>query len=247
MPGKRILILGGTCDARVLASALIAEGFAAVTSLAGVTEQPLLPEGEVRRGGFGGTEGLVGYLKREGVSAVADATHPFAARISAHADLACRAVGLPLMRLERPPWQPTAADRWSMARCIAEAALLVPEGARVLLTIGRKDIQPFLVREDVSGVARMIEPPAVELPPRWRLLLARPPFSRAPELQMMRDHAITCLVTKNAGGSATEAKLVAARDLQIPVIMVQRPLKPAAQSFASAGELAAAAKQLLSP
>jgi precorrin-6A/cobalt-precorrin-6A reductase len=247
MPGERILILGGTQDARALASLLVAEGFSTVTSLAGVTEEPLLPEGDVRRGGFGGAEGLADYLRREDVAAVADATHPFAARISAHADQACRAAGLPLLRLERPAWQPTAADRWITAGSVAEAALLLPEGARVLLTIGRKEIQPFLAREDVSGIARMIEPPAAELPPRWRLLLARPPFTAASELRLMREHAITCLVTKNAGGSATEAKLQAARELGIPVIMVQRPAKPAVQTFLTAGELAAAASRLLSP
>jgi precorrin-6A/cobalt-precorrin-6A reductase len=247
MPGERILILGGTRDARLLASALIAEGFCVITSLAGVTEEPLLPEGEVRRGGFGGPEGLARYLRKEGVAAVADATHPFAARISAHAAEACRAAGLPLMRLERPAWQATPADRWTMADSVAEAALLLPEGSRVLLTTGRKEIEPFLARPDVSGVVRMIEPPPVELPQRWRLLLARPPFSLASERQLMQEHAITRLVTKNAGGASTEAKLEAARELKIPVIMVRRPLKPAVQTFAGAKELAASARRLLSP
>jgi precorrin-6A/cobalt-precorrin-6A reductase len=247
MPGERILILGGTRDARELAASLIAEGFSVITSLAGVTADPLLPQGELRRGGFGGPEGLARYLRREGVAAVADAAHPFAARISVHAAEACRSEALPLFRLERPAWRPSHGDRWTMAESVMPAARLLPEGARVLLTIGRKEIGPFLAREDVSGVARMIEPPPLELPARWRLLLARPPFSVASERQLMQAHAITCLVTKNAGGSATEAKLQAARELEIPVIMVQRPVKPQVQTFAGAAELTAAARRLLSP
>jgi precorrin-6A/cobalt-precorrin-6A reductase len=123
----------------------------------------------------------------------------------------------------------------------------LPGGSRALVTIGRKEIAPFLAREDISGVARMIEPPEAPLPARWSLLLRRPPFSVAEERQLMEVHAITRIVTKNAGGSATEAKLVAARELGIPVTMVQRPVKPAVQTFDTAEELAAAVRGLLSP
>jgi precorrin-6A/cobalt-precorrin-6A reductase len=247
MRGDRILILGGTGDARALASVLAAEGFSVITSLAGVTENPLLPEGEVRRGGFGGVSGLMDYLRGEDIAAVADATHPFAQRMSEHAEAACRETGLPLLRLERPAWKAEAGDRWTTVSSVAEAAASLPGRSRALVTIGRKEIAPFLAREDISGVARMIEPPGLPLPARWTLLLQRPPFTVEAERRLMGEHAITRLVTKNAGGTATEAKLVAARVLGIPVTMVQRPLKPAVQTFDTAEELAAAVRGLLSP
>lgn len=247
MPRDRILILGGTRDARELANLLVANGYSVITSLAGVTQNPELPLGEVRRGGFGGAEGLLAYLRSEGVVAVADATHPFALRMSVNADAACREAKLPLLRLERAAWRATLDDRWLPVGSVAEAAALLPEHARAFVTIGRNEIRTFLSREDVSGLARMIEPPEISLPPRWTLLLDRPPFTVAHERLLMTDHAITWLVTKNAGGSATEAKLVAARKLRIPVIMVERPVKPPAQSFATASELASSVRRLLSP
>lgn len=247
MRGERILILGGTGDARALAAVLAAQGFAVVTSLAGVTENPLLPQGDVRRGGFGGVPGLVSFLTAEGIAAVADATHPFARLMSVHAEAACRETGLPLLRLERPAWQAQAGDRWMSVSSVAEAAAFLPEGSRALVTIGRKEIAPFLAREDISGVARMIEPPEMPLPARWKLLLQRPPFTVADERRLMGENAITRLVTKNAGGTATEAKLVAARELGIPVTMVRRPAKPEVQTFDRAEDLAAAVRGLLSP
>lgn len=247
MPGKRILILGGTRDARALAADLIARGFPVITSLAGVTAEPLLPPGEVRRGGFGGAGGLADYLKAEGIVAVVDAAHPFAARISANADAACRAAGVPLRRLERPAWQPGTGDRWTSVASVEEAAAALPGGARVLLTIGRKEIMPFLAREDISGIARMIEAPGVSIPPRWNVLLDRPPFTPASERQLLREHAIGWLVTKNAGGQDTMAKLEAAREEGIPVIMVARPAKPEASTFVSLHELTADLERLLSP
>jgi precorrin-6A/cobalt-precorrin-6A reductase len=247
MPGDCILILGGTREARELATLLTAEGRSVVTSLAGVTRAPVLPLGEVRTGGFGGTEGLLSYLRHAGIALVVDATHPFAARMSANAHQACAAAGLPLLRLERPPWQPVPGDRWIDAETVAAAAAALPAGTRVLLTIGRKEVAPFFARQDLGGIARMIEETVEPLPPNWSLLLERPPFSVTCERQLLLDNALTWLVTKNAGGGETEAKLVAARELGLPVIMVARPPKPGALTRASAGEIAAEIRRFLSP
>lgn len=247
MQARRILILGGTGEARALAALLAGEGHSVITSLAGVTENPLLPAGEVRRGGFGGVEGLVNFLRMEGIGVVVDATHPFAAQISANAHAACADAGLPLLRLERPAWQAGAGDHWTPVTSAAEAAATLPDGARVLLTIGRKDLAPFLARGGIGGVARMIEPPNCLLPAGWTLLLQRPPFAVAAEMQLMREHGVTWLVTKNAGGAETEAKLIAAQKLGLPVLMVQRPPKRGVQTFASVEEIAAPLRRLLSP
>ncbi len=240
MPDKRILILGGTSDAVNLAKELSKAGFATVTSLAGVTENPVVPEGEIRVGGFGGEEGLYNYIRDEGITTVADATHPFAAQISRHGFAAAQLAGIPYMRLERAAWTPLPADNWIDVPDIPLAVAALPQAARVLLTIGRKDILPFVERQDLSGVARMIERPLLDLPPCWELLLARPPFSVDAERNLMLNHKITHLITKNAGGKLTVAKLIAARALRIPVVMLERPLKPQAPTFGSATALVAA-------
>jgi precorrin-6A/cobalt-precorrin-6A reductase len=247
MPGNAILILGGTRDARDLAGLLVARGHAVVTSLAGVTSDPVLPVGEVRHGGFGGADGLAAYLMRTRIALVADATHPFAARISAHAHAACAALGLPLLRLERPAWQPDPKDRWTEVADPAAAAQALPESARVLLTIGRRQLEPFFGRQGLSGVIRCIEPPDAVLPPGWRLLRERPPYSLAAETELIRSDAISHLVSKNSGGEVVAAKLLAARALGIPVIMIAPPHKPETATAAGAQALAEAVERLLSP
>jgi precorrin-6A/cobalt-precorrin-6A reductase len=243
MPGERILILGGTTEARGLANRLIDAGCDVVTSLAGVTQAPHLPKGEVRRGGFGGASGLAAYLRAGGFGALIDATHPFAAQISRHAAAAAKACDLAFYRLERPAWVAEEGDRWIGVASVAAAAAVLPAGARVFLTIGRKEVAPFLARADLTGIMRMIEAPDEMPPPQWRLVLARPPFAAAGERELMSQGRITHAVSKNAGGAETRAKLVAARELKIPVVMIARPQKPEAISLASAED----ALRLLSP
>jgi precorrin-6A/cobalt-precorrin-6A reductase len=240
MPSKRILVLGGTSDANVLARELLKSGFDVVTSFAGVTKNPVLPEGEIRVGGFGGEDGLHDYLKAEGFAALADATHPFAAQISRHGFHAAERAGIPYLRLERAAWTPLPADNWMSVQNVEAAVAVLPNAARLLLTIGRKEIAAFLARDDLSGVARMIEKPPLDLPPNWALVLARPPFSVEAERELLAFHKITHLVTKNAGGKLTVAKLIAARAQRIPVVMIARPQKPLAPLFGSAPALVAA-------
>lgn len=247
MPADRVLILGGTGDARLIAGALVAAGRNVVTSLAGVTEHPVLPPGDVRTGSFGGVSGLRNYLGQEGIALVIDATHPFAEQMSAHAFEACRSQGILLLRFERRAWTAAAGDRWTTVSGIAEAVSVLPSGARVLLTTGRKDVAPFFARRDLSGIARMIEAPPVEPPPNWLVVRERPPFTVEGETRLMSANGITYLVTKNAGGNATEAKLEAARERGIEVVMIQRPAKPDVPVFASIDNLVVAVDGVLSP
>ena len=228
MPGKRILVLGGTAEARSLADRLADAGRDVVTSLAGVTQTPHLPKGAVRRGGFGGAEGLAAYLRDGGFGVLVDATHPFAAQMSLHAAEAAKACGLPLYRLERPAWEAEAGDLWHGVPDIAAAAAALPAGARVFLTVGRKEAPAFLARADLAGILRMIEAPKEQPPRRWHLILARPPFTIAGEKELLTANRISHLVSKNAGGEETRAKLVAARETKIPVVMIARPAKPEA-------------------
>jgi precorrin-6A/cobalt-precorrin-6A reductase len=244
MPNKRILVLGGTSDANVLAKELLKSGFEVVTSFAGVTENPALPEGEIRVGGFGGEDGLYDYLKAEGFTALADATHPFATQISRHGFTAAARAGIPYLRLERTAWTPLPADNWISVPDTEAAVAALPNAARIMLTIGRKELAVFLTREDLSGVARMIEKPPFELPPSWALVLARPPFSVEAERELLAFHKITHLVTKNAGGKLTVAKLVAARALRLPVVMIERPEKPKGVDYSSPAALAGALAKL---
>lgn len=247
MPRDRILILGGTRDAREIANALVAEGRNTVTSLAGVTAQPLLPSGELRIGGFGGVFGLKSYIESRQIALVIDATHPFAARISAQAFEACRDCKVLLLRFERAPWIAGEGDDWTVVASATEAAAALPPGACVLLATGRKDLEPFFARSDICGIARMIEESPVTTPFNWTILRARPPFTVPDERALMTRNAISHLVAKNGGGGATEAKLQAARELGIPVLMIARPDKPEVPCFAAIGKLMVVVDEVLSP
>ena len=233
---RKALILGGTKEARMLASRLLRTGLDVTSSFAGVTENPILPEGKIRVGGFGGVEGMREYLLAEQIDVLVDAAHPFAAVISAHAAEAAPDV----LRLERPAWVPLPQDNWIDVQDNAAALAALPSGAKVMLTIGRKEVAAFTSRSDLTGVARMIEPPAEPLPASWKLLLERPPFTVAAEMAVMKQYSVTHLLTKNAGGRDTAAKLEAARSLGIPVVMIARPFKPKVETFTTVDAIAAA-------
>jgi precorrin-6A/cobalt-precorrin-6A reductase len=237
VPGERLLVLGGTAEARALAAALSGEGFDVVSSLAGVTSAPLLPEGEVRIGGFGGAGGLARYLREAAIALVCDATHPFAAKISRNAVDGARLAGVPCVRLERPAWTPQPDDQWTEVADLAAAAAVIAPGARVLLTTGRKELGPFRARGDIAVVARVIERPEPPPPPTWTVIAARPPFTFESERTLMLRERIDVVVTKNAGGR--REKLDAAAALGIPVVMVRRPAKPPVPVAASVAEMTA--------
>lgn len=225
---RHLLVLGGTSEARALAEILVArlgERLWVTSSLAGRTRRFAQPAGALRCGGFGGSAGLADYLRQTHIDLVIDATHPFASRISTAAEIACSALGLPLLALTRPRWTPQVGDRWFTVVDAAEAARLLPRlGRRAFLTIGRSGIGAFRALEDVYFLVRLIEPPPEPLPLRAHMLIfARGPFTEASERRIMADHGVDVLVTKASGGGATAAKLSAARALGIPVIMLARP------------------------
>jgi precorrin-6A/cobalt-precorrin-6A reductase len=247
MPGKLALIFGGTAEARHIASALIADGFETMTSLAGGTKNPIHPEGGIHRGSLGGTTGIAAFAQKIGAAAIIDATHPFAAVISRHARAAAAAASLPYFHFEREPWHPEPGDQWFVASDMENAATILPVGARVMLTVGRKEIWPFISRKELSGLARMIEPPPTKLPFGWALLLERPPFDVAHESGLLTRFEISHLVCKNSGGETTRAKLVAAREKRIPVIMIERPTKPEIPTFCTVESLLPALRRALYP
>lgn len=227
----RLLILGGTAEARALAERLTASGrYEVITSLAGVTRAPEKLAGTVRTGGFGGAAGLRDFITSERIALIADATHPFAARISSHAAEACADANIPCLRLDRPAWVREPGDNWQSVAGVAEAAAAIPSGATAFVTIGSQDIAAFLARDDIRLIARMIEPPDGPVGPQAEIVLARPPFTLADELALMRGRQVDVLVAKNSGGTAAQAKLTAARELGLPVIMIARPAKPAVLS-----------------
>ncbi|MCP5080540.1 MAG: cobalt-precorrin-6A reductase [Alphaproteobacteria bacterium] len=225
--GRRILILGGTADARELAELLDREtDCEVITSLAGRTSQPAVQTGTVRVGGFGGADPLAGYLAENEINLLIDATHPYAAQISTNATAASEAAGVPSFRLERPGWAPLEADNWINVSTVEEAVAALPNGARALVTVGTGGAAPFLQRLDIQVVARMIERPAEPPMPPHKVMVARPPFALEDELLLMRTEHITHLVTKNAGGKKMAPKIAAARALKIPVVMIARPKLP---------------------
>ncbi len=226
--GIVILVLGGTAEGRALAQVLADRGMLAMLSLAGRTRQPLTA-GPVRSGGFGGTEGLATYLRTEGVTAVVDATHPFAESITHHAAQACAQVGVPLLRLSRPGWsEHPFANGWLWVEDHAQAATTASDlMGPVLLSVGRQhtlDYVPHLENRHV--VARVVEPPSGILPSRWVLLCSKGPVTLAGERKLFKEHEISVLVTKDSGGELTEAKLHAAAELGAHVVMIRRPAMP---------------------
>ncbi|WP_431969089.1 cobalt-precorrin-6A reductase [Nocardia sp. bgisy134] len=225
----RTLILGGTGEARQLAHIASGErGFDIVSSLAGRVRDPLLPEGEVRIGGFGGVAGLREWLVANGIESIVDATHPFAATITANAAAAARDAGVPLVHLRRPGWSEVPGDRWIRVPDPAAAARALPElGERVFLTIGRQGVGAFAGLTRQWFLIRAIDPPETELPPRHEVLLARGPFTVDEESRLLASRRIDVLVTKDSGGDRTEAKLTAARAAHLPVVVIDRPPLPA--------------------
>lgn len=219
----KILILGGTSDARQLANRLVALGHDVTTSLAGRTREPIVPAGGLRMGRFGGIAGLVAYLRAAAIEFVVDATHPYAGQISIHAVAAAETAGIPLLRLMRPGWTQGPGQNWIHVDTIAEAAASLPAQARVLLTTGHSGLETFLQRDDCQFIVRLIETPEIDIPNHAQLLLSRPPYGLADEMAVMERHRITHLVSKNSGGRQTMAKLEAAQRLGVTVIMIARP------------------------
>jgi precorrin-6A/cobalt-precorrin-6A reductase len=218
-----ILVLGGTGEARELAGALDAAGVHVTSSLAGRVSRPRLPAGTVRIGGFGGPDALARWLTERGVVAVVDATHPFAERISASAAVACPRAGVPLLRLQRPGWSAGPDDDWHWVADLEQAAAAIPAlGERVLLTTGRQGLPAFAGLHDTWFLVRCVEPPEPPLPAHHQLLLDRGPYTLDGELALIEQHRIELLVTKDSGGALTEAKLEAARQRGLPVIVVRR-------------------------
>jgi len=221
----RVLILGGTAEASAIAGALSGDArFAPVLSLAGRTRAPQTPPIPWRVGGFGGAEGLAAHLRQEGIAALIDATHPFAARMKANAARAAAMAGVPRVAVLRPGWTRQDGDCWTEVADMAAAfAALGPAPRRVFLSIGRRDLAAF--GPPHTYLIRSVDPPDA-LPANARAIAARGPFAEDDERALLAGHRIEVLVTKNAGGAATAGKLAAARRLRLPVVMVARPPPP---------------------
>ncbi|HXW24412.1 MAG TPA: cobalt-precorrin-6A reductase [Xanthobacteraceae bacterium] len=239
---RRILILGGTIEARRLAERLRGRADVAITlSLAGRTAAPAPQPVPARVGGFGGAEGLAAYLHAERIAALIDATHPYAATISANAARAAAAADVRLLALRRPPWQPVAGDRWTEVADVPEAVrALGPAPRRVFLALGRKELDPFATAPQHRYLVRSVDPVDPPLPvPDATYVVARGPFAEAAERDLLIAHGIDAVVAKNSGGDATYGKIKAARALGIEVVLLRRPQLPPVPSVASVEEAAA--------
>ncbi|BCG87621.1 precorrin-6A reductase [Mesorhizobium sp. 113-3-9] len=240
----RILILGGTTEARQLAGKLAVR--ASVTlSLAGRTESPVAQGVPVRSGGFGGAEGLAAYLKETSTDLLIDATHPYAARISANAAQAARAAGVPILALRRPGWEPIEGDRWTEVDSVTDAVrALGPAPRRVFLALGRQEVAAFEAAPQHHYLIRSVDPVEPRLAvPDADYLLARGPFREADERALLERHSIDVVVSKNSGGAATYGKIAAARALGVEVIMIRRPMLPEVPSAETVEALAAIVNQ----
>jgi len=223
----RVLLLGGTTEASDLAKALAEQGINAVFSYAGRTETPLRQPLPQRIGGFGGVEGLVRYLRAEGITHLIDATHPFAAQMSRHAVEAAAMAQIQLLAFERAPWQSAKGDFWQHVPDMAGAVVALPdEPAQIFLAIGRQSLEDFAAKPQHHYLLRLVDQPAALPLPHVTALIARGPFTLQGDLDLLQTHRITHIVAKNAGGEGARAKIDAARQLGLPVIMIERPFVP---------------------
>lgn len=246
----RLLLLAGTAEARQIAAALADDPSApgVLASLAGATRAPAGLGVPTRVGGFGGREAFARFLRAEGIGAVLDATHPFAARISRRSAEVCAALGVPYLQVLRPGWTPGPGDRWHEIDDESQAASLVPPGARVFLATGRGTLERFSNLAGRTVFCRQIDPPTGPFPfPGGQFLVGRPPFSVAQERALFTRLGIDWLVVKNAGGTASRTKLDAARELGLPVAMLRRPAPPPGAARVADAEAALAWVRSLAP
>jgi precorrin-6A/cobalt-precorrin-6A reductase len=232
----RILILGGTTEARQLAGRLAGRAGLDITlSLAGRTASPAAQPVRVRVGGFGGADGLAKYLVSERIDALIDATHPYATMISANAIAATRRGGVPLVALRRPPWVVVSGDRWIEVSDVREAARALGQTPRrVFVALGRNELKPFCNAPQHYYLIRSVDPVDPPLPlPRVGYVTGRGPFSETDDHTLMTEHRIDVVVAKNSGGPATYGKIAAARALGVDVIMLRRPAAPACAAVAT--------------
>jgi precorrin-6A/cobalt-precorrin-6A reductase len=236
----RILLLGGTTEAAALAATLATQRISAVFSYAGRTANPVPQPIPQRVGGFGGADGLATYLTSENITHIIDATHPFAAQISRNAVTASHATGTPLLAYVRPPWQPQPADRWTQAIDInAVIAALPAAPTNIFLAIGKQHLAPFIAKPQHHYLLRLVDAPG-DLPlPNATAIIGRGPFTHQNDTELLRHHAITHIVAKNAGGQGAVAKITAARALGLRVILIDRPELPPRQTAQTIPEVMA--------
>ena len=234
-----LLLLAGTGEARTLASVLAQEAIPAVASLSGATKQPAELAIPTRIGGFGDAAGFADYLTSAGITAILDATHPFAAAMSHRTASVAASLGLPYAQVVRPEWHAGPGDRWVMLGSEREAAEHIPAGATVFLATGRQSLPEFANLSGRRLICRQIDPPDVPFPfPGGEYRLGRPPFSVDDEVVLFQELGVDWLVVKNAGGVASQSKLHAARRLELPVAMIRRPAQPDALRFETVDQAA---------
>ncbi len=234
-----LLILGGTTEATALAQAVAKAGLNGTVSFAGRVARPVKQPLPQPVGGFGGVDGLARYLSENQITHVIDATHPFAAQMSANAVGACNKLGVPCLALTRPAWKPVEGDNWQTVPNIAGAATALNRPrANVMLAVGRMHLAEFASNPQHRYLLRLVDPPNAALPlPDANVVVARGPFNEADDLALMRAHRIEIVVSKNAGGTGAYSKIAAARTLGVPVIMINRPAQPDRQEVGTAEQV----------
>lgn len=234
-----ILLLAGSGEARAISEGLHLAGLDAVASLAGATQRAKALPLPIRTGGFGGRDGFVAYMRDAGITAVLDATHPFADRITSRTAAVCHAMGIPYLYYLRAPWLPEPDDDWREIDREEDAAALIPQGKTVFLGTGRQTLDRFTNLEGRRVICRQIDPPTAPFPfEGGEFLIGRPPFSVAHERDLFAALGVDWIVVKNAGGDASRTKLTAAQELGIPVLMIRRPAPPAGAAITDSVQVA---------
>jgi precorrin-6A/cobalt-precorrin-6A reductase len=241
MKKLKVLLLAGTSEAAEIAKCLVANpNVAALGSLAGATRAPRDLGIPIRSGGFGGAEEFANYLKDHKIDLVIDATHPFASRMTQRTVRICREVGVRYLLVQRPEWVPEAGDKWFPVRDVAAVKELIPAGSTVFLATGRQTLAGFSEMRDCRILCRVIDPPQAEFPfENGRFVVGRPPFTVQEEMDFFVSEGVDWIVVKNSGGERSKSKLNAARQLGLPVAMLERAVVPDCDVVGTAAEACA--------
>ena len=222
---KKILIIGGTQEGNKLANYFKEHNLEYIISYAGVVEEVYKKKFKKRVGGFGGKIGIFNFIKQNKITHVIDASHPFSQKISLNTYNVCKSYNIPIITYTRKPWFERKNDNWIKVGDFNESAdYLKGEAKNVFLAIGKKNLQVFKKYPQHCYLLRVINNQDINnLFPNQKCIAYNSKLNVEEEIKILKKYKIEVIVSKNSGGNLAYNKIIAARKLKIPVVIISRP------------------------